>query len=194
MTSVAVCFLQRVPQSIDSSTRPIQRVQDRDNTGDNGRSKAGSQLSMPDNTHHWYFLVLLFYFSYFSFFFWAFGFWSWLCTGSSTFFLFCFPHQHFMKESLLQYKNEILQRSGDGEVSSFSCSKKKKERHALTYTPTYTEHPLECTLSSSLALSHIISTHKSTQEKTVSIFIQKCGTFFFCQYIFYKDGQIANRS
>ena len=59
MTSVGVCFLQSVQQSTDSSTRPIQQVQGRDSTGNNGRSKAGSQLSMPDNTLPLGFWVLL---------------------------------------------------------------------------------------------------------------------------------------
>ena len=57
-------------QCTDSNTRSIQQVQGRDSTGDNGRSKAGSQSSMPDNTPPLGFSWSCFY----PIFFWAFGF------------------------------------------------------------------------------------------------------------------------
>ena len=73
-TSIGASFLQQAQQCINSNMRPIQRVQGWDSTGDNGRSKAGSQSSMPDNTVPLVYYYYCFYPTLFFFFFWAFGF------------------------------------------------------------------------------------------------------------------------
>ena len=74
---------------IGSTTCSIQRVQGRDSTGDNGRSKAGNQSSMPENPLPLGLFWSCFYPTYFFLGIWL---WSWLCTGSFTFIFFCFPH------------------------------------------------------------------------------------------------------
>ena len=65
-----------------------------------------------------------------------------------------------MKESLSQHKNETSQRSGDGEVSSFFCRKETR-----THIHTNIHSTSARMYTQSFLRSHIVSTHKSTQEK-----------------------------
>ena len=73
-----------------------------------------------------------------------------------------------MKESLSQHKNETSQRSGNGEVSSFFC---RKETHTHIHTNIHSTSARMYTQS--FLRSHILSTHKSTQEKLSASSLRK---------------------
>ena len=107
----------------------------------------------------WDFWYCFYNFPFFSFL--GIWLWSWLCTGSfPLFFLFSTLALHERKFNSIQKKN-ILQRSSDGSVQLFL---QKGDTYSHTHQHTqYTR--LDSDEHSVLpSLSHIVSTHQSTQK------------------------------